>query len=66
MKAASYRPCHCKEDCFALDLHENEPCWGEVVAIDEMCSGDDYYFIHSCQGHKDKYEGGEYIPERWS
>ena len=59
----SYTRCHCQSDCFKFGQNENEPCWGEVVAIDEVCyeadGEDDSYWIHSCQGHINMYESNE-------
>lgn len=41
----------------------NEPCWGKVTAVEEVESGDgDYVWIHSCEGHADVHEGGNYKP----
>jgi hypothetical protein len=52
----------CNEDCYAID--NEEPCWGDTQAIDEEYYGDDdYYWVHACEGHQDKYHGGDYIEE---
>jgi len=60
----SYKPCHCGDDCFALPTEAlNEPCWGQVEAVDEVHAGDDWVWVHACQGHSDCYEGGKYKPE---
>jgi hypothetical protein len=65
----SYNPDACCRDggCWAEDT-EGEPCWGDSEVIDEQCWGgedglEDWSWIHSCQGHIDKYNGfGPYKP----
>lgn len=64
MPAASYKACTCGADCWAEGTNDNEPCWGEVSAIDEWYSEDDYGWIHGCEGHDgDMYCGKSYRPE---
>jgi len=66
-KSKSYTQCHCHGDCFMLgaNKNKNEPCWGEVVAIDEILDEDESYWIHACEGHEGMYQSGdEYIPEQ--
>ncbi len=53
----------CGADCYAEDMYEPEPCWGDVECIDEIYSDDDYTWIHACEGHKPKWEGEKYLPE---
>lgn len=51
--------CYCGDSC----LYDNEQgeCWGKVNTIDEVPGEDgDYYWIHTCEGHKDVYHGGKY------
>jgi hypothetical protein len=57
----SYNPSSCcGADCFAYGKNENEPCWGDVfVAAEEGC-GDDWWWIHECQGHEDCYDASCY------
>lgn len=66
-KSESYKRCHCQSDCYMLDINENanEPCWGEVNAIDEIDWGDgEYSWVHCCEGHWNMYQSNEpYIPE---
>lgn len=44
-----------------------KPCWGEVSVIDEIDYGDDWGWVHSCQGHLAEYGmgcyDGEYTPQ---
>ena len=56
----------CSEDCtYAHSSTEEEPCWGEVEVVDEVCTEDysDCWWIHACEGHRDLCEGGKYIKE---
>lgn len=48
----SYEQCSCGSDCMSIDKSE-EPCWGEVNAIDEINLGDDWGWVHGCKGHTD-------------
>ena len=49
--------------CFFGDSTPEEPCWGVVSVIDEICYGDDYNWIHCCEGHEVNYLGnGKYFP----
>jgi len=59
----SYKKCSCQDDCYALGMHEDEPCWGNVNAIDEVQEWIDWDWVHACQGHKAKYDGGDYKKE---
>jgi hypothetical protein len=40
------------------------PCWGQVRVIDEIQCGTeeepDWSWLHSCQGHEDLNDGGNY------
>jgi hypothetical protein len=55
----SYNPkACCGSDCYSMySATPEEPCWGDVEAIDEQCTEDyeDCWWIHGCQGHKDVY-----------
>ena len=52
--------CYCGASCYFEK--SDEPCWGEVEAIDEYYSDDgDYEWIHACQGHKNCSFGSKYI-----
>lgn len=48
-------PCYCGELC----VYEGPDCWGTVQAIEEE-GGEDWYFVHACEGHEDVYHGGSY------
>jgi hypothetical protein len=51
----------CGGTCFAQETHEtNEPCWGEVEVVDEEYNGDDYWWIHACEGHVGCWNSGHY------
>lgn len=65
MNSPTYDPSTCcGSDCFADGNEEDEPCWGPVRVIEEEYSGDDWYWVHACEGHKEDYIiGGAYIPE---
>jgi len=58
-----YVPCSCGAGCPYEDKNSDEPCWGPVHAVDEIYSEDDWWWIHACEGHHDKADGGEYIKE---
>lgn len=52
-------PCSCGAFCdFA---NPGQPCYGKVTVIEEVeCNdGEDYYWIHACEGH---FNGGRYEP----
>ena len=53
-----YKRCCMGSECYKLYSNsEKDPCWGEISAIDEQTVGDDdYYWIHSCEGHADQYD----------
>lgn len=61
-KLPSYEQCSCPSDCYMLDIEEdpNKPCWGEVRAIDEIDWGDDWSWVHACEGHASVYDGDVY------
>ena len=44
---------------------EGEPCWGEVRVQDITYTeeGDDYWELIACEGHRDVWATGKYIPE---
>lgn len=48
----------CGDDCWIFNIDDDKygPCWGDVEVICEEGGGDDYYWVHGCQGHKDMYE----------
>lgn len=61
-------PCpQCAGDCWAdgsLDYQPDAiwagPCWGQVEVIDEDYTDEDHWWIHGCEGHRDRYE--RYVP----
>ena len=62
----SYNPdACCGDDCYAIGMNDNEPCWGDVSVVSEETYGDDWYWVHACQGHYSTYDcyGCEYKPE---
>jgi hypothetical protein len=64
--APSYNPSSCcGAHCFRYKGYPDEPCWGEVEVIEEEMDGDDWWWIHACQGHLDCYcnPDGKYRPE---
>lgn len=65
-KSPSYKPCdlcgegHCD---LAFRSTEEKPCWGEAGPFDEISyDGEDWYWIHRCQGHTDD-DVNAYTPE---
>lgn len=50
------------EDDSPEEQVQNGVCWGEVGVVDEEWGGDDYYWIHRCEGHTGTYLYGKYIP----
>jgi len=52
--------CYCGAPC---DFEkEDEPCWGDINAVDEVYDDDGYYeWIHACEGHRQCSMGGPYI-----
>lgn len=52
----------CGNDCWAFPGNENEPCWGDVRVVDEEYTddGEDYWWIHECEGHLGNREGEHY------
>lgn len=61
----SYKQCYCGVDCPFLDMNDDEPCWGEVCAVDEWVAEDysDHEWIHACEGHSGSYIGKAYKRE---
>lgn len=60
----------CGADCWAHELYPDKPCWGDVEVVDEEYDGDDYWWIHECEGHRGTRDGeninmAEYIPDAW-
>jgi len=43
-----------------LDIDKDQQCWGQVIATDEVPVDDDWWWIHSCEGH----DSHRYIPEK--
>lgn len=39
---------------------EGEPCWGEIRAVDEDYYGDEWYWVHACEGHAGCNSGHPY------
>ena len=62
-RSASYRASECcRADC--PHDSEKEPCWGTVVVVGEDGGGEDYYWVHACEGHRNCYAGdGVYVSE---
>lgn len=62
MASESYKECDaCGADCDLFNFQrEGEPCWGEVIVVDEISSDDDYGWIHACEGHADCYYNEPY------
>lgn len=62
MKSKSYKKASCcGEDCYALS--SNETCWGEVTVVEQENIGDDFYWVHACEGHLETYFGELYVEE---
>jgi len=62
-----YKSCVDGGDCAWLNGDVNEPCWGQVLILDEDCEGN---WIHGCQGHINTWEwchrsktASKYIPK---
>lgn len=52
----TYKPCDCGAHCLIgiQNLAKGittEPCWGLVLAVDEVGPADDFGYIHVCEGH---------------
>lgn len=49
--------CCCSQECPYLDQEDapDGPCEGPVEAVDEMQADDDYYWVHRCQKHAERY-----------
>lgn len=62
LKSASYKECSCGCDCYALGISD-KLCWGDVQAIDEFSSEDEFGYVHACMGHTSEYEGNSYLEE---
>ena len=45
-----------------VDDSAEAPCWGDVYVVDEDYDGDDYYWVHACEGHADVRMGVPYRP----
>jgi len=59
--APSYKRCCVGGECDFKSTPE-QPCWGEVNAVDEIEGGDgEYWWVHACQGHS--MGDGTYEPE---
>ena len=57
-KLSDYTSCVCGAECCYLGSNENEPCYGEVNAIEEVEFEDDYSWVHVCIGHQTTFDGG--------
>ena len=54
-------PCCGSDSCWAhYEQDERGPCWGQVQAIDEDQWGDEWEWIHGCEGHPERW--GAYVP----
>jgi len=63
MRSESYKECDtCGADCVYARV-DGGPCWGEVSVVGEDSMGDDWYWIHACEGHSDYYDHGPYKSE---
>ena len=61
-KSPSYQPAECCRGvhCWMAGSSTAEhPCWGSVRAIEEDGDGEDWWWIHGCEGHAD-YPAGTY------
>lgn len=60
-------PCSgCGDGCWADGSSVDQPdsiwagpCWGQVEVIDEDYTEDDHWWIHGCEGHRDRW--GRYV-----
>lgn len=57
MNKKPYVKCHCGADCPLYDEEHPEECWGEVLAVDEWWTDDDYGWIHACEAHEKDVAG---------
>jgi hypothetical protein len=56
-------PC-CGDECIYLGDNPDQPCWGQVMVVDEAGSVENHWWVHACEGHADLYnEDGEYVKE---
>ena len=57
----------CGADCmYDDDQDEKGQCWGKVEVDGEIETGDDYVWIHSCEGHRGMWDDpkrAKYKPE---
>jgi hypothetical protein len=56
----SYRAATCCPDTHCNHDSQDQPCWGNVEVRGESDWGDDWSWIHACEGHADSCEGGPY------
>lgn len=52
----SYRPADCCPGLHCYHGNEAEPCWGQTEVVDEINWGDDWGWVHACEGHA-RWEG---------
>lgn len=51
------------DSCYRFERSTPEqPCWGAIMVVDEVQLGDDYCWVHACEGHRPQQEGDEYLP----
>lgn len=51
------------KDCFNYDnSNETEPCWGQVLAINNYCDDLNNFTIYICEGHSNIHTR-VYVPE---
>lgn len=58
----SYQSARCCRNTHCPHDSEEEPCWGEVDVRGEDSWGEDWYWIHACEGHAGLWEGEPYKP----
>lgn len=49
----------CSQGCLGDDIYYDQPCYGEVVVIDEEWGEGWHDFVHACEGHRGGY--GTYV-----
>jgi hypothetical protein len=62
MSIPPFVPCCYEEECWAHDSEALNPeavwagpCWGKGEVIDEEYTEDEHWWIHACEGHRERW-----------
>lgn len=47
--------CYCGAECGFANADKDDPCEGEVIVVGEESDGEDWYWVHACKRHKNRY-----------